>query len=164
MAQFERSLISGQSPYDQEFHYKIEGSMSDDAIKGKALFESSRTNCSTCHSGFNFTNYQFENNGLYEEYEDLGRAKLTQTDADIARFKVPSLRNVAITGPYMHDGSMNSLEEVINHYNEGGKGHFNQSSKIRPLELSDSEQEYLLAFLQALTDDHFIENENLTHE
>lgn len=164
LSQFERSLISGQSAYDLEMNYGIEASMSESAIRGMKLFESERTECSTCHSGFNFTNYSFENNGLYEDYPDNGRERLTQDPADRARFKVPSLRNVALTTPYMHDGSMATLNQVIEHYNTGGKVHQNKSELIKPLNLSLEEKSDLLAFLNALTDHKFVNNKNLANE
>lgn len=164
LAQFERSLISGQSTYDLEFNYKIEGSMSASALRGLSLFESDETACSTCHGGFNFTNYTFENNGLYLEYEDNGRERLTQDPNDRALFKVPSLRNVAITAPYMHDGSLTSLREVVNHYNRGGEGHPNQSELIKPLHLNSEEVTDLVSFLESLSDQKFINSKNLSNE
>jgi cytochrome c peroxidase len=164
LSQFERSMISGQSFYDLEYNYNIEGSMSDSAIKGKALFDSERTSCSTCHSGFNFSNYSFQNNGLYDEYPDNGRERLTQNPNDKALFKVPSLRNAEVTGPYMHDGSIATLAEVIVHYNSGGSNHINKNSLIEPLNLTETEGADLLAFLKSLTDQKFITNKNLSNE
>ena len=90
IATFERTLVSGNSSYDQNL--RGESSLSASALRGLALFFSDKTNCSTCHAGFNFTNYTFENNGLYEEYEDVGRFRLTRDSADLSVFKVPSLR------------------------------------------------------------------------
>ena len=164
LAQFERSLVSGQSSYDLEYNYNIEGSMSTSALRGKALFESDRTSCSTCHGGFNFTNYAFENNGLYEIYDDNGRERLTQDPDDRALFKVPSLRNVEVTGPYMHDGSISSLSEVIDHYDKGGSGHMHQSELMRPLQLTKEEKTDLVEFLYALTDQKFITNKTFSYE
>ena len=164
LAQFERSLISGQSSYDLEYNYGMEGSLSASALRGKVLFESDRTSCSTCHSGFNFTNYAFENNGLYEVYNDNGRERLTQNPNDRALFKVPSLRNVEVTGPYMHDGSISSLSEVVDHYNGGGNGHMQQSELIRPLQLTNEEKTDLVEFLYALTDQKFITNKSYSNE
>jgi len=158
LACFERSLISGYSPYDHFVNYEDEGALSDAEIQGMDLFFSDRTNCFSCHSGLNFTNYEFENNGLYEHYEDEGRFRLTELDSDLARFKVPSLRNIELTAPYMHDGSISSLEEVVEHYNEGGFSHPHKSSLIRPLGLTASEKANLLAFLKVLTDESFINN------
>ena len=164
LAQFERSMISGQSPYDMEYNYGVEGSMSPSALRGKKLFESDRVSCSSCHSGFNFTNYSFENNGLYDEYDDNGRERLTMDPNDRALFKVPSLRNVQLTGPYMHDGSMESLDEVIDHYDTGGNNHMNKSELLKPLNLTNNEKQDLLAFLESLTDQKFITNKNLSNE
>lgn len=164
LSQFERSLVSGQSQYDLEFSYGIEGLMTAAALRGKALFESDKTSCSSCHTGFNFTTYSFENNGLYKEYDDNGRERLTQNPNDKGLFKVPSLRNVGITGPYMHDGSLKSLEEVIEHYNLGGKNHINQSALTRPLNLTAQEKSDLVSFLHSLTDQNFITNKDLAND
>ena len=164
LSQFERSMVSGQSAYDVEYNYGIDGSMSERAARGKILFESERPSCATCHSGFNFTNYSFQNNGLYDEYPDNGRERLTQDPNDKALFKVPSLRNVEVTGPYMHDGSITTLSEVIEHYNTGGSNHLNKNSLIKPLGLTEDDKTDLLAFLESLTDQKFISNKNLSNE
>ena len=155
IANFERSLISGNSPYDQ---YVSQGKMSLSTAqeRGLILFNSTKSNCSSCHSSFNFTNNLFENNGLYINYADSGRIRVTGLASDRARFKVPSLRNVALTAPYMHDGSLNTLEEVVEHYNSGGKAHENKSKLIQPLALTQRQKADLVAFLHALTDTHFI--------
>lgn len=153
IANFERSLISGNSDFDKN---KISAS----AINGKKLFMSNKTNCSQCHSGFNFTNYSFENNGLYVNYADSGRMRLTQLESDRARFKVPTLRNVELTAPYMHNGSIKTLNEVVSHYNKGGQNHKNKSTLIKPLGLIQEEQNDIVAFLKTLTDYTFINNKN----
>lgn len=165
IANFERSLISGNSRYDQ-YNFQGRGKvLNDREIKGMELFFSKRTNCSSCHNGFNFTNYAFENNGLYEVYADSGRMRLTRLEEDRARFKVPSLRNIELTGPYMHDGSMNTLEQVVAHYNHGGKYHKNKNNNlVKPLGLSNQEQKDLVAFLKSLTDYDFITNKNFRNE
>lgn len=154
LATFERSLISGNSKFDQ--YKKGTISLTEEEQKGMNLFFSDRTNCSDCHSGFNFTNYQFENNGLYETYNDPGRKRLTGLDSDLAKFKVPSLRNIEVTAPYMYDGSLPDLEAVINHYNSGGKQHPNKSEKIKALQLSQDEKKQIIAFLKTLTDVSFL--------
>jgi len=105
LACFERSLLSGNSRYDQHLQSPV---FTPSEERGMDLFFSERTNCSNCHSGFNFTNYAFENNGLYEAYEDEGRFRLTNEETDWALFKTPSLRNIALTAPYMHDGSVDN--------------------------------------------------------
>lgn len=157
LATFERSMISGDSRYDRSL--TSNNSMTELELTGMKLFFSDRAHCSVCHEGFNFTSYAFENNGLYNEYEDPGRFRLTGKEYDRARFKVPSLRNVAVTSPYMHDGSIQSLEAVIDHYNSGGHDHFNKSDLITPLYLNDQEKSALVAFLKTLTDEAFINNE-----
>jgi cytochrome c peroxidase len=147
---FERSIISGNSKYD---HF-INGNdvLTAEENAGKELFFSEKTSCFVCHSGFNFTDYAFKNNGLYETYDNPGRFRLTQKDGDLALFKTPGLRNVGFTSPYMHDGSMATLHDVIEHYNSGGKNHVNKSNLIRPLGLTDKEKKALVAFLHTLDD------------
>ncbi|MAY83554.1 MAG: cytochrome-c peroxidase [Flavobacteriales bacterium] len=152
---FQRTLISGNSDFDKYKFQSDSSALSDKAKAGMKLFYSEKTNCSSCHSDFNFTNYSLENNGLYEVYADSGRFRFSHDSADIALFKVPSLRNVAITAPYMHDGSLSTLEEVIEHYNSGGRQHPNKSEKIKALNLSQEEMESLIAFLESLTDKEF---------
>jgi cytochrome c peroxidase len=163
LACFERSLLSGYSPYDQYANYDKLNALTEAEIRGMNLFFSDKTNCSKCHSGFNFSNYAFENNGLYEEYEDVGQFRLTGLDSDIALFKVPSLRNVELTAPYMHDGRINSLEEIIEHYNSGGENHPHKNNLIQPLNLTDLEKNDLIQFLKSLTDETFINNKLFTN-
>jgi len=158
LACFERSLLSGNSRYDQFLQYDKVNALTDLEKTGMELFFSRRTNCSECHSGFNFTNYAFENNGLYQEYEDEGRFRLTGEEQDKALFKVPSLRNVGLTAPYMHDGSLQTLEEVISHYQTGGKNHPHRSDSLKPLDLTETEQTAIVAFLHSLTDESFVQN------
>lgn len=153
---FERTLVSGNSAYDQYIFQSKKGVLDPQEKRGMMLFFSKRTNCSSCHTGFNFTNYSFGNNGLYETYTDIGRMRVTGKAEDEALFKVPSLRNVELTAPYMHNGSIASLEEVIEHYNRGGFDHPHKSKLIIPLNLSDNEKADLVAFLKSLTDWQFI--------
>lgn len=159
IASFERTLISGHSPYDQyAFEHKPEA-LSESEKRGMALFFSEKTGCSNCHSGFNFTNYTFENNGLYQTFTDEGRYRITLEPSDIGKFKVPTLRNIALTAPYMHDGSLQTLEDVVSHYINGGKNHPNQSKFVKPIQLSDIEKNELIDFLNALTDPEFVNNQ-----
>lgn len=158
LACFERSLISGWSPYDLYTAQETPDALTASAKRGMDLFFSEKTNCASCHGGFNFTNYAFENNGLYKNYTDLGRFRLTGKEEDRALFKVPSLRNIELTGPYMHDGSLHSLEEVIAHYQSGGQDNDEKSSLIHPLQLSSDEKNDLIQFLHALTDQSFVQN------
>lgn len=155
LACFERSLLSGYSAYDQFEQYGLEEALSTKARRGMDLFFGPRTNCSTCHSGFNFTNYAFENNGLFEQYADEGRFRLTGKEEDRGLFKVPSLRNVALTAPYMHDGSIPTLEEVVEHYRCGGQPHPNKNKLLQALDLNDTEKNDLIEFLKSLTDETF---------
>ncbi|MNU25722.1 Cytochrome c551 peroxidase precursor [compost metagenome] len=164
LACFERSLISGDSRFDQYYYQGKSNALSAEELQGMQLFFSERTNCSGCHSDFNFTNYRFENNGLYQQYSDSGRMRFTHLESDRARFKVPTLRNIAFTAPYMHDGSISSLEAVIEHYNSGGSAHPNKSTLIRPLQLSPQEKASLVAFLKSLSDYTFIRNKKFKNE
>ncbi|MBK6622801.1 MAG: cytochrome-c peroxidase [Saprospirales bacterium] len=157
IACFERTLLSGNAPYDR-YASGISHALSDAGRRGMDLFFSEKLACSECHGGFNFTNYAFENNGLYETYADPGRFRLTGLETDRARFKTPTLRNVALTAPYMHDGSLATLDAVIEHYDSGGKAHPQCSPLIKPLGLSPQEKADLLRFLEALTDREFIQN------
>jgi cytochrome c peroxidase len=156
IANFERSLMSGNSRFDQYYYQGKQDILTKSEKNGLNLFFSEKTNCSQCHSDFNFTNYTFQNNGLYELYKDNGRKRLTLLDADEALFKVPTLRNVGVTAPYMHDGSLKSIPAVVEHYISGGKNHKNKSAFIKPLILSNQEKNDLIAFLLSLTDDQFI--------
>ncbi len=156
LANFERALISGNSRYDHFLKGEVQLTPEEDA--GKELFFSSKTNCSSCHGGFNFTDYRFANNGLYTQYADPGRKRLTGQDNDLALFKTPSLRNLAYTAPYMHDGSKKDLHEVLHHYNQGGAGHLHQSDLVRPLHLTTQEIESLIQFLETLNDASFTKN------
>ncbi|MEM6344631.1 MAG: cytochrome c peroxidase [Bacteroidota bacterium] len=158
IAAYERTMISGDSPYDRFVRGEDPQALSAAAQRGLALFMSERTNCTQCHGGIDFSLYDFANNGLYDSFLDKGRYRVTLDSADIGKFKVPTLRNVALSWPYMHDGSLNSLEEVVQHYNEGGKGHVNQSTYVRPLGLNPNEVADLVAFLESLTDKKFINN------
>jgi len=158
LSSFERSLISGYSRFDHYENYNDLEALSQREVKGMELFFSDKTNCSQCHMGFNFTNYAFENNGLYEEYNDVGRFRFTGEEEDIARFKVPSLRNIELTTPYMHDGSLLTLDEVVEHYNDGGENHPQKSTLIKPLGLTEDEKSSLVAFLKSLTDESFVNN------
>jgi cytochrome c peroxidase len=158
LSTFERSLISGNTRFDKYLNDSTLYSLTASELRGYQLFNSSQTNCSSCHAGFNFTNYTFENNGLYLNYADSGRMRLTNLPQDRAKFKVPSLRNVAFTAPYMHDGSFTSLQQVIDHYNSGGQPHVNKSSLVHPLNLTTQEKTDLLNFLETLSDDSFVRN------
>lgn len=156
IANFERSLISGDSKYDRYKQGLVK--LAEAEKQGMDLFFNEKTGCSSCHSGFNFSNYAFENNGLYESYKDIGRKRLTEKDEDLEKFKVPTLRNVELTAPYMHDGSFKTLSEVVKHYNTGGKNNKQKNNLVRPLNLTETEQKNLVQFLTTLTDKKFCNN------
>lgn len=154
LAAFERSFISGNSPYDQ-WVLGNEHALSDAELRGMTLFEDH--GCSGCHQDLWFTDFETHNNGLYSSYDDVGAYRLTFDSADVGAFKTPSLRNLTFTAPYMFDGSLSTLAEVIDHYNQGGSGHPNQDPRIQPLGLTPSEQNELILFLKALSDPSYIE-------
>lgn len=162
IANFERSFQSVTSKFDKYLNGGQEFSSAE--LRGMELFFSDRSQCSSCHSGFNFTSYEFANNGLYKEYDDEGRMKLTYLESDRSLFKIPSLRNVELTSPYMHDGSLSTLEEVIDHYNSGGEAHSNKSKKVGALNLNQNEKDDLLAFLKTLTDYDALNDEKFYEE
>ena len=156
IAAFERSLISMSSPYDH-FMKGDATALSKKEQAGLKLF-SEKLYCTECHVPPYFTNYEARNNGLYLDYgSDKGRFRINQDSSEIGHFKVPSLRNIEHTAPYMHDGNFESLEEVIDHYARGGAGHRLQDPIIKPFTLSKKEREALISFLYALTDLSFAE-------
>jgi cytochrome c peroxidase len=157
LASFGRSLVSGNSPYDRYLAGDTTA-LADAAVRGAALFSGEAAECTHCHNGFNFTNNGFRNNGIAADDPDQGRREITLKDSDIGKFKVPTLRNVAVSAPYMHDGSLATLDDVIAAYAQGGRGHPNTDPTIQPLELSQEERRDLRAFLEALTDQEFLEN------
>ncbi|MCB0755803.1 MAG: c-type cytochrome [Flavobacteriales bacterium] len=161
IAAFERTFISARSRFDQYEYQNDENALSEAEKRGRDIFFSTETACTECHVPPLFTNFEFENIGLYQEYADTGLARITQLDQDKGKFKVPNLRNIAETAPYMHNGSMNTLEEVVEHFNSGGVGHVNQSPLIKPLGLTEQEKADLVAFLHSLTDQSFLDNPDL---
>ena len=173
IAAFERTLISGRSPFDRYVFDDDPAALSDSAKRGMTLFYS-RGGCVQCHSGLNFSGpmiYEghgaqpasFANTGLYDvdgrgsyPANDRGLMDATHRAADMGKFRVPSLRNVALTAPYMHDGSLATLQEVIDHYARGGRMTRRQDRRIRPFLLSQPERADLVAFLESLTDRDFL--------
>lgn len=152
---FERSLISQNSRYDQ-FVQGEKNALSTEEKAGMQLFNE-KLYCSVCHPAPHFTTYMAENNGLYKEFgEDKGRFRIFNDSLDIGKFKVPSLRNIELTFPYMHDGSLKDLDQVFDHYVEGAKGHSLQSKVIVPFKLTETERSQLKAFLFALTDTSYM--------
>ena len=146
---FQRSLYREESKFDK--WRRGEEEVNEDMEAGYTLF-TSELNCAKCHTPPTFTNNALENNGLYSDFEDPGRYRITGDSADIGKFKVPSLRNVELTSPYMHDGSVETLEEVVEHYLSGGSSHMNKSQLIEPFTLNDEEKKQLILFLRSLSD------------
>lgn len=154
---FERTLVSSDSPWDRYREGDL-GAMSPAALRGMDLFFSEKADCFHCHIGHNFTNEDVANNGLYTVYPDIGLARISNKDEDVGKFKTPSLRNVELTAPYMHDGSIKTLREVVKHYNDGGQPNLNADPLMRPLGLSEQEIDDLVEFMKALTDRSFIKD------
>jgi cytochrome c peroxidase len=127
--------------------------------QGMELFFSERTQCSSCHALPFFTDYQFYSLGF--EDSDIGLERRTYSASDRGKFKTPTLRNIELTAPYMHNGSMSSLEEVVSFYNNGGGTLTTKDSRVKPLYLLKEEEVALVAFLKTLTDWNFVQNEKL---
>ena len=132
IACFERSLVSCRSRFDKYYFLHDTAALNASEKRGYVIFfdDNYKMHCASCHSGANFTNESYQNNGLYSDYPDQGRYRITGLEQDKGKFKVPGLRNVALTAPYMHDGSLKTLKEVVEHYSTGGKNHPNKSSPV----------------------------------
>jgi cytochrome c peroxidase len=157
LAAFERSLLSMNAPFDQ-YLAGNKKAMSKDQLAGWRIF-SDELYCTKCHPAPYFTTYEAANNGLYASYEgktDQGRFRIHHDSSDIGKFKIPSLRNLPLTYPYMHDGSINSMEAALEHYQKGGAGHPLQDPQINSFELSTKEKAQLLAFFNALVDTSYL--------
>jgi cytochrome c peroxidase len=153
IANFERSIIGGTSKFDRYDSIANPNVFNESEKRGMDLFFNETGDCFHCHGGFNFTDNSFHNTGLYEVYPDSGRALVTGIFLQVGSFKSPSLRNVALTAPYMHDGSLATLEEVLEHYNTGGKKHPFKSKLMRPLGLTEQDKKDLINFLKTLSDE-----------
>lgn len=187
IATFERTLVTGPSPYDyyetvrqleEAFAEDLEDletlksedpelytryveakkeseahPMSDSAKRGRELFFSAKSNCSACHVGVNFTDELYHNLGVGMDVEnpDLGRYEITKEEKDKGAFKTPTLRNITQTGPFMHDGSQETLEEVVEYYAKGGHPNPYLSDKIKKLDLTTQDKADLVEFMKALT-------------
>lgn len=183
---FIATLVSGNSAYDKQLYQNQPNAMSDSAKNGMELFNSERLECFHCHGGFNFTQstnhtktefieLEFHNNGLYNiggtgAYPENGRGlwELTAQATDMGRFRAPTLRNIELTAPYMHDGSIDTLEHVIDHYARGGRnietGEYAGDGSRSPYKsdllvgfvLTPQEKEDVINFLKSLTDWEFV--------
>lgn len=186
LASFERTLISGNSPYDRFVYGHDQSALDDSAKRGRDLFFSERCECFHCHGNFNFadnvshegtviTEMAFHNTGLYNvdgqgayPFPSRGLIDISGNVADMGRFKAPTLRNIAVTAPYMHDGTIATLDEVIDHYARGGRkiesgpnaGDGAQSplksELVRGFLMSDEEKSDMVRFLESLTDQGFL--------
>jgi cytochrome c peroxidase len=193
IASFERTILSGDSPYDRYRLGDDPAAISESAKHGEALFFSERLECFHCHGGFNFTGtvdyfdkgfaeVEFHNTGLYNlagkhsyPQPNLGLYVFTQQEEDVGKFKAPTLRNIALTAPYMHDGSVKTLDGVIEHYRSGGRTvktgsnagvgaeNPNKSEFVKPFTLSAQEKTDLLAFLRSLTDESLLSDPKLSN-
>lgn len=155
LAAFQRTLVAANSPFDRYARGEDEA-LSLSARRGLRLFRS-KARCSRCHEGELFTDHRFHNTGVSwgKTPQDLGRYEHTGREEDKGKFKTPSLRNVALTPPYMHDGSFGTLDDVVEFYNQGGRPNPRLDRTIRPLQLSDTERDDLIAILKALTSETF---------
>ena len=188
LSAFQRVMISSDSPYDRYVYGGDEGALSEAAKRGGDLFNSERLECFHCHNGFNFQdsiNYvgkgplelRFHNTGLYNVGGDgsypapnTGVHATTQKPEDMGRFRVPTLRNIALSAPYMHDGSAVTLDAVIDHYAAGGRTIADgqnagdgsaspyKSDFIVGFTITEDERRDLIAFLESLTDETFVTN------
>jgi cytochrome c peroxidase len=162
IASFERTLLSGNSPFDRYVYGADKTAMSPAAIRGLAVFtDKKRGNCVTCHTVGEeyalFTDGKFHNLGIgldrTGQLTDLGRFVQTKAEADKGAFLTPSLRNVALTAPYMHDGSAKTLKDVVDFYVGGGNSNPQLDKEIKETKLTFEERADLVAFLDALTGD-----------
>jgi cytochrome c peroxidase len=153
LSQFELMLISSNSKYDKVM--RKEAVFTNQEQNGYQLF---KTNCASCHSEPLFTNGNFENNGILLDstLNDIGRQRITEKTEDYLKFKVPTLRNIQFTNPYMHDGRFNKLTEVIKHYNSLGNDKKVSKQLKKSMNLTDNERVDLVAFLLTLTDNEFL--------
>jgi cytochrome c peroxidase len=192
LSAFQRTIISVNSPYDRYRYGGDVDAIPESAIRGEALFFSEKFECHHCHNNFNMSDnviharaphpeIAFHNTGLYNidgkgayPAHNTGVAELTGRPEDMGRFKAPSLRNVAVTAPYMHDGSIATLDEVLDHYASGGRtikdgpdkgvGRDNplKSSFVPGFEITPEERADIIAFLRSFTDDDFLKNPKLS--
>ncbi len=182
IAAFERTLLSANSPVDRYLYRDERTALGPAALRGMTLFFSDRLACAECHAGFNLSGPTvhegaspsaptFHNTGLYDvdgrgayPSGDRGLIDQTQRPADMGRFRAPTLRNVALTAPYMHDGSIPTLEAAIAHYASGCLGSRFKSPRLKGFTMAGTEVADLVAFLNALTDREFVTNPALAKQ
>lgn len=169
LAQFQRTLISGYSRYDRYTRKEPGGYLDQEELYGLKLVN---THCRSCHTGELFTDNAYHNNGLDSDFTNdildgiyQGRFRVTYNTEDLGKFKTPTLRNVVLTAPYMHDGRISDLKGVLRHYSHGIKASPTIDSTLlkagtKGLALSEEEQAAIISFLKTLTDSSFINNKN----
>jgi cytochrome c peroxidase len=182
LASFERAIVSGPTPFDYyekfrpfekldpadleddadlkaKYEEALAGAkahpLSDAAKRGRELYFTDKANCSACHVGANLTDEKYHNIGVGMDREkpDIGREEVTKDAKDRGAFKTPTIRNVALSAPYMHDGSQKTLEEVVEWYAKGGHANPNLSEKIKKLDLTAQDKADLVEFMKACTGD-----------
>ncbi len=160
LSHFTLLMISADSRYDQYIRKENKVFLSEDEISGMQLFQSK---CAGCHSGALFTDQSFRNNGIGDNFPDEGRALITESPSDIGKFRVPTLRNIELTAPYMHNAAFTTLESVLDHYSTGVK----VSSTLDPsllendipgIPMTAGEKDQIILFLKTLTDRTFTSN------
>jgi len=172
LAAFQRTIVSTRSPYDRYRYGGDEKALSPAAKRGEKLFFSGeKTGCFQCHGGWNFSGAvryaggapiraEYHNTGLYDVYREpnTGLRKHTGKAEDSGKFRVPTMRNIAVTAPYMHDGSVATLADAIEHYAKGGRASLSplKNSLVRPLSLSAADKLDLIEFLRSLTDEELL--------
>ena len=156
LTHYQAALISDQSPFDSYLRGEIK--LSDDEMQGYTIFQ---TKCGHCHEGPLQSNYSYRNNGVYKSSDtDLGRYEISLIERDKGKFKIPSLRNIALTAPYMHNSSLSSLEDVLNHYESGIQLSPSLDSSLRnKIQFQPGEKKKIIAFLKTLTDIEYTKNE-----
>lgn len=157
LSQFTNMMVSANSKYDRYIRSEEE-SMTDLELEGMTTF---KKKCSSCHSGELFTDFSYRNNGLDSTFADKGRNRITSLKSDIGKFRVPSLRNVALTSPYMHNARFNTLEQVLDHYDDGMVYYETIDTSFVTndglgIKLEEYDKKAIIAFLNTLTDYSFI--------
>lgn len=164
IAAYESTRLSGNSAYDR--HAMGEGDLTGKALQGHDMFFGkpgvTDARCANCHFGFNFTDSKFHNLGIgwdeaTQTFKDKGRYDQTNDDKDMGAFKTPGLRDVTKHAPYMHDGSLKTLREVMEHYNKGGNKNPHLSENMVPLNLTEDEIDALIAFMEALDGEGYMD-------
>jgi cytochrome c peroxidase len=169
VAQFVRTIVSYEARFDRVV-WQNDGWLTEAEERGRQLFfleqldqTEEHPGCSHCHFNPLYTNNDFKNNGIDDvetlaDFPDPGRGAVTGNLYDNGKFKVPTLRNIVLTAPYMHDGRYATLEEVLEHYSSGGHGVLNEDTNIKPFTLTEQQKQDMIAFLRTLTDLQMLEN------